>query len=223
MRWYQRFFHRGVTEKQLDAELDFHLAQQIADYVAAGMTPEEANRKARLEFGGLDQTKEECRDVGSAHFVETLFQDVRYSLRQLRRSPGFTVIAILTLALGIGANAVIFSAVNSVLLRPLPYPNPNRLVQIWSTNPHTNRWGEWVSYPDFVDWRAQNKVFEGLVAYRTWLTNITGGDHPEALFTVLASSSLFSVLQTQPLLGRSFLPDEDKPGHNHVVVLSDTL
>lgn len=223
MRWYQRFFHRRVTEKKLDAELRFHLEQQKADYVASGMTAEEASRRASLEFGGLDQTKEECRDVGSAHFVETLFQDVRYGFRQLRRSPGFTVIAILTLALGIGANAVIFSAVNSVLLRPLPYPNANRLVQVWSTNPHTNPWGEWVSYPDFVDWRAQNKVFEDLVTYRTTLTNITGGDHPEALFTVLASSSLFSVLQTQPLLGRSFLPDEDKPGHNHVVVLSDTL
>jgi putative ABC transport system permease protein len=223
MRWYQRFFRRGLTEKKLDAELRFHLEQQIADYIAAGMKPEEAGRRARLEFGGLDQMKEECRDVGSAHFVETLFQDVRYGVRQLRRSPGFTVIAILTLALGIGANTVIFSAVNGVLLRPLPYPNSNRLAQVWSTNPHTDRWGDWVSYPDFVDWRAQNKVFEDLVAYRTWLTNITGGDHPEALFAVLASSSLFSVLQSQPLLGRSFLPDEDKPGHNRVVVLSDAL
>lgn len=184
MRWYQRFFHRRVTEKKLDAELRFHLEQQKADYVASGMTAEEASRRASLEFGGLDQTKEECRDVGSAHFVETLFQDVRYGFRQLRRSPGFTVIAILTLALGIGANAVIFSAVNSVLLRPLPYPNANRLVQVWSTNPHTNPWGEWVSYPDFVDWWTQNKVFEDLVTYRTTLTNITGGDHPEALFTV---------------------------------------
>jgi putative ABC transport system permease protein len=223
MRWYHRFFSRGLTERKLDAELRFHLEQQIADYLAAGMTPDEARRRAQQEFGGLEQMKEECRDVGSAHFVETLFQDVRYGFRQLRRSPGFTVIAILTLALGIGANAVIFSAVNGVLLRPLPYPNSNRLAQVWSTNPHTNRWGDWVSYPDFVDWRAQNKVFEDLVAYRTWLTNITGGDHPDALFTVLASSSLFSVLQSQPLLGRSFLPDEDKPGHNRVVVLSDAL
>lgn len=223
MRWYRRFFRRELTERKLDSELRFHLEQQIADLIAAGMTPEQARRQAQIEFGGLDRTKEECRNVGSAHSVETLFQDVRYGSRQLRRSPGFTIIAILTLAFGIGANAVIFSAVNSVLLRPLPYPNSNRLVQVWSTNPHTNRWGDWVSYPDFLDWRAENKVFEGLVAYRTWLTNITGGDHPDALFTVLASSSLFSVLQSQPVLGRSFLPDEDKPGRNHVVVLSDTL
>ncbi|HXW90003.1 MAG TPA: ABC transporter permease [Terriglobales bacterium] len=223
MRWYQRFFRRGLTEKKLDAELRFHLEQQIADYIATGMKPEEAGRRVRLEFGGLDHMKEECRDVGSARFVETLFQDMRYGFRQLGRSPGFTVVAILTLALGIGANTVIFSAVNGVLLRPLPYPNSNRLAQVWSTNPHTNRWGDWVSYPDFFDWRAQNKVFEDLVAYRTWLTNITGGDHPDALFVVLASSSLFSVLQSQPLLGRSFLPDEDKPGHNRVVVLSDAI
>jgi hypothetical protein len=87
MRWHQRFFGRGFTERKLDAELRFHLEQQIADYIAAGMKPEEAGRRAALEFGGLDQMKEECRDVGSAHFVETLFQDIRYGFRQLRRSP----------------------------------------------------------------------------------------------------------------------------------------
>jgi hypothetical protein len=211
MRWYHRFFRRELTEKHLDAELRFHLEHRIADLVAGGMALEEARRRARLEFGGLDQVMEECRDVGGSHIIETSFQDLRYGFRQLRRNPGFTVIAILTLALGIGANAVIFSAVNGVLLRPLPYPNSNRLAQVWSTNPHTNRWGDWVSYPDFVDWRAQNKVFEGLVAYRTWLTNITGGDHPDALFAVLASSSLFSVLQSQPLLGGVFCPTKISP------------
>jgi hypothetical protein len=97
MRWYQRFFRRARTERQLDAELRFHLEQQIADYVATGMTPEEARRRARLEFGGLDQVKEECRDVGAARFIETLIQDLRYGLRQLRRNPGFTAVAVITL------------------------------------------------------------------------------------------------------------------------------
>ena len=150
----------------------------------------------------------------------TLIQDLRYGLRMLAKNPGFTAVAVLTLALGIGANTAIFSVVNAVLLRPLPYPDSDRLVQVWSTNPRTNRWGDWVSYPNFVDWREQNKVFENIATYRTWVVNITGGDHPEALRVALVSSSLFSVLHTQPMFGRSFLPEEDHAHRNRVVIVS---
>ena len=117
MRWYQRFFRRGLTENHLDAELRFHLDQQIADYIAAGKKPEEARRRARLEFGSVERVKEDCRDVGSGRHVEIIIQDLRYGLRQLVKNPGFTTVAILSLALGIGANTAIFALIDVVMLR----------------------------------------------------------------------------------------------------------
>jgi hypothetical protein len=134
MRWYQRFFRREATEKHLDAELRFHLEQRTADLVAAGMTPGEAQRRAQIEFGGLDQAKEECRDVGASHFLEILIQDLRYGLRTLVKDPGFTAIAVVTLALGIGANTTIFSAVSAILLRKPPVGDPNHLYTVSSKN-----------------------------------------------------------------------------------------
>src|SRR5947199_1225081 len=160
MRWYERFFRRGLTEKRLDAELRFHLEHRIADLVAAGMAPEEARRRARLEFGGLDQVKEECRDVGPAHFLETLAQDVRYGLRQLRRNPGFTAVAVLTLALGIGANTAMFTVIDSVLLRPLAFRNADRLVSIkMMSGPYENS----VSWSTYQGIRARSRLLEDVI------------------------------------------------------------
>src|SRR5215472_8079447 len=115
MRWYQRFFRRGRTEKHLDVELRFHVEEQIADYIASGMTLEEARRRARLEFGGLDQVKEECRDVGATHIVDTLIQDLRYAVRMLRKNPAFALFTVLVMTLGIGANTAVFSVIDAVL------------------------------------------------------------------------------------------------------------
>jgi putative ABC transport system permease protein len=138
----------------------------------------------------------------------------------LLKSPGFTAVAVITLALGIGANTAIFSIVNTVLLRPLPYPDSDRLVQVASTQRHLERWYDWVSYPDFVDWRTENRVFEDMAAYRAFGFTLTGLDHPELLPGMFVSASLFSVLRAEPMLGRSFLPEEDQPGRNRVVIIS---
>jgi putative ABC transport system permease protein len=190
MRWYQRLFRRARTEKQLDAELRFHLEQQIADYVGTGMTPEEARRRARLEFGGLEQVKEECRDVGAARFLETLIQDVRYGLRQLLRSPAFMAVAVTTLALGIGANTAIFSFVDAVLLKPLPYPHPEQIVSVFERTP--GGFGNSISTLNFLDWKRQNHCFQPLSA-------VTGGqgdlDRLRQTPGALCSESLSVVLQ----------------------------
>lgn len=224
MRWYQRLFRRARTEKRLDAELRFHLGQQIADYVAGGMTPGEARRRARLEFGGLDQVKEECRDVGAARFVETLIQDLHYGLRQLRRNPGFTAVAIITLALGIGANTAIFSVLDSALLRPLPYKEPAGLV--WPTLQNRksvfHRYA--VPHPVYFAWRHHNDVFSGIAAtHSTGEFTLTGAGIPERIEGMSVSANFFSVLGVEPLYGRSFTPDEDRPGGSHAAILSYRL
>jgi predicted permease len=220
MRWYRRVFRRARTEKQLDAELRFHLEQQIADYVAAGMTPEEAQRRARLEFGGLHQVKEECRDVGAARFIETLVQDVRYGLRQLRRNPGFTAVAIITLAVGIGATTAIFSVVNAVLLRRLPFRHADRLVVLKMEHIRTGTMYDDVSFPDFEDWRAENRVFAGMALYRSADGTLQANATSIHVRGETVSANLFPLLGVKPLLGRWFLPSEDKPGSDSLPIIS---
>ena len=155
--------------------------------------------------------------------MQTLWQDVRYGLRMLAKNPGFTTIAVLTLALGIGANTAIFSVVNAVLLRPLPFAEPDRLVQIWHTPPQASFPGIptfAVSPANFLDWRARSQAFEGMSAYGFGRYTLTGTGHPEALRTVAATNGFFSILRAQPILGRIFFPEEDSPGHDHEVILS---
>ncbi len=204
----------------MDEELRSHFENQVAKHVASGMTREEAVRRARLAFGGYEQLKEECRDARGVSLIDTVVQDVRYALRMLRNSPGFASVAILTLALGIGANTAIFSMIDSVLLRPLPYRDSAGLVMIWENssqhpNPHNT-----VSPPDFLDWQSRNSVFAEMASIFDQHANLTGNGLPQEVVVQDVSANFFSVLGVNPIIGPGFTPENGKAGHDNVVVLS---
>lgn len=213
MRWYRRLFRRARTERQLDAELRFHLEQQIAEYITAGASPEEARRRARLEFGGLEQMKEECRDVGTGRLLETLIQDLRFGLRQLRRNPGFTTVAVIVLALGIGATTAVFSIVDAVLLRPLPYKNASRLTVVWQRLPKDRIGVVFDTYREFEEWQRYSHSFEKLAA-ATWARDAGAvlSLHGKKLqvLAVPATVNFFSVLGVHAAQGRTFEAEDLK-------------
>jgi len=217
-------FRRKSVEAELDEELLAHLEHQVQKYVQSGLPVEEARRRARLEFGGLDQVKEQCRDARGVTFIETTLQDVRYGLRQLRRSPAFTAVAAITLALGIGANTLIFSVVNAAILHPLPFREANRLVTQWATSPTIGYSGLGsVADPDYLQWRAQDHVFSEIAAFRGQPSNLTGVGEPARLLGAAISANLLRTLEVNPALGRAFVPEEESVGHDRVALLSDRL
>jgi predicted permease len=214
-------FRRNAVENELDDELRFHFDQQVDKYVRSGLRREEAQRRTRLEFGGLDQVKEQCRDARGLRFLETLAHDLRYSLRTMRKSPGFTAVAILTLALGIGANTAMFSVVQGVVLAPLRYFQPDRLVMVWENNPRFPR--VWVSYPNFLDWQRTARSFQQMAAFIEQGVDLTGPGTPEHLSGKEISSGFFGTLGAELTLGREFSPGEDRHGGTPVVILSNRL
>lgn len=223
MHWFTRLFRRQQSERQLDSELRFHLEQQIADHVAAGMTPEEARRHARLEFGGLEPIKEECRESRRGSFLETLVQDVRYGSRVLRKNPGFTIAAAITLALGIGANTAIFSIVNAVILRPLPYKDSSRIVALTSHTPMFPTFSLGLTWPDFQQIRSQASSLEQSAVYTNAEKTLTGKGDPIILTVANVSDGFFEQLGAISEWGRLFNEQDHKPGQGHVAILSDTL
>src|ERR1700733_3198976 len=222
--WARDLFHVKQSERELEAELRFDIAHRIEANVSAGMTREEAERSARREFGSTELAKEECRDTRSVRWLQDAGQDVRFGLRILRKNPGFTIVAVLTLALGIGANTAIFSVVDAVLLRPLPFRDANRLVAISETHAALPELG--ASLADFADWCAQSHSLQELAAYN-WTsvgnsTLVVNGGAQEVHAPII-SSNLFPMMGIVPAMGRTFLPEEDKLGNGPVAILSGEL
>ena len=184
----------GGAFREFDDELDSHLAMHIEDNVRNGMTPDAARRDAILKLGGLQQTRERYSDRRGVPAVEHLVRDVRFAARTLGRHPGFTIVAVLALALGIGANTAIFSVVNAVLLRPLPYKQAERLVWIWGTNPRNDIEHETASAPDYNDWKAQGQSFEEMGAFVNTRLTLTGSGEPERYDAAYVTDGFFEVL-----------------------------
>ncbi len=219
MFWRKRKAREQDLERELRSDLELEAEEQREN----GANAEESQYTARRAFGNASLIKEDVREVWGWLTFEQLIQDVRYAFRILRKSPGFTVTAVLSLALGIGANTAIFTVVNAVLLRPLPFPQPDRLVQLWETKPSKSYFRNVVNPFNFLDWRERTHSFEGMAAVTGLNTNLTGLGDPVALQGMQVSPNFFSVLGISPALGRSFLPDEGRPGHEHVAVLSFAL
>ena len=213
-------FRRGQVEAELNEELRYHLERQIEVNTAAGMSAEEARYAALRAMHGLDQRKEECRDMRRVRLIEDLWQDFRFSLRSLLKRPGFTAIVLLALALGIGANTAIFSLVNAVILQPLPYPDPDRIVSVFGTRNRGNSGS--VGPTDFLDYRSQNKTFEQFAASGSSILpmNLTGSGEPERLNTSAITGNYFDTFGVRPALGRGFSLENEKTGQDHVTVLS---
>src|SRR6476659_6909985 len=215
-RW-RALIHKRAVEQDLDNELQFHLDKDIAENIRSGMTAEDARYEALKAFGGVEQSKEEARDARGVRMIENVFEDARYSLRLLTKSPAFTFVVLLTLALGIGANTAIFSFANGILLRPLPYPQSDRLVVVDETAPKRNVTSMSVSYPNFLDWQQQNTVFEGIgVYFGTNRFALSGNGQPEELRGSYISHGLLEILRAAPLLGRTFTEAEDTPDQENV-------
>jgi predicted permease len=228
MRWIYKLplrlrslFRKKHVEQDLNEELRFHLEKLIEENVASGMSAEEARYAALREFGGVEQLKEECRDSWGVRMVNDLAQDVRYGIRQLQRNPGFTAVAVLTLALGIGANTAVFSVVNAVLIKSssLPYRDAGRLVEVQSGDLREG-FDDDVSLADFKVWQARSHVFQRMAAFEgAWFT--LPGEPPERVHGDLVSAGWLPTLGVQPLMGRNFDAAEEQPGHDDVAIITN--
>jgi len=214
-------FRKRKLDRELDEEVLAHLELAERDAIAAGLTAEQARRAARLRFGGIEQMKEVHRDQRGVRWMENFLRDFRYGLASLERNPGFAVVVIGLLALGIGANTAMFTIVDAVLLKPLPFPEPERMVRVWETPPNSSP--NATTTLTFLDWKRQDTIFEALsVENRTRAAVATDGEVVRVPGKVV-SADYFQVFGVKPLIGRTFAPGEDQPGAAPVAVLSHSL
>ena len=221
----RNLFRKSRAESDLDDEVRAYARELTGEKMRSGMRYEEARRAAAIELGGFEQVKEAVRDVRRGHMLEQLLQDIRYAARTLRKNPGFTAVAMLALALGVGANTAMFSVVYGILLRPLPYPDADRIAVVYMhwlpwDNPRAN-----MSMADFLDWKSQTTSFEDPSLYASVgrRFDLTGVGDPEQVSGAAATSGFFSVLRARPILGRTFLPDDDRPASARVAVIGASL
>jgi predicted permease len=212
------FWHRQKRESEFEEELQSHLNMAEQDRMDRGETPEKAKQSARRELGNASLIKEVTREMWGWASVERLMQDLRYGSRMLAKSRGFAAVAILTLALGIGANTALFSVVNGVLFNPLPYPHPERLVWLAESKPNFATGS--ISFPNFRDWQKNNRTFSAMAAYRPYSYNLTGLEDAEQIRSMLITADFFTVLGVNPQIGRSFVPGEDEIGAAPIAMIS---
>jgi putative ABC transport system permease protein len=210
-------------QQDFSEEIEAHLELEIERLRERGLSREEAEAKARSKFGNVTRAEERFYEAQRRMWLDHLRQDLRFGLRMLRRNPGFTAVAVLTLALGIGANTAIFSLIHAVLLRPLPFPEPNRLVSIHERRPSSREADLPVSGHEFIAWKEQSHFFTAMALYHFELATITGGGEPETVGALRVSADFFPLLGVRPVLGRSILAGEDTTGQNYVTVLSDAF
>lgn len=222
MNWWQRLRSRERLERELDAELQYHFERQVADNIQAGMSEQEARRRARLAFGGEDQVKEICRDARGTRWAEDIAQDVRFAVRLLLKERWFTLAAMIALALGIGVTSMMVTIINGYNFRGLPVDDPERILSL-GTRDFTGR-NRGVSYLDYQDWRNASRSFAALGAYAPATMTISDrGQSPDSLGGAYVSAKAFSILGDRPILGRGFLAGDDRPGAPPVVILGYRL
>ena len=207
-------------DQDLDTELRSHLEMRAADNLSSGMSPEQARYEAQKRFGNTTLLKEDTREVDIISWLDEAARDFRLALRLLQRSPGFTAVAVLTLALGIGANTAIFSVIDSVLLRPLPYHEPDQLVMVWENNSQHPNPHNTVSPPNFLEWQSRNTIFSSMAYIFDGRDNLTGNGDPQEVVVQDVSVNFFSLLGVNLLLGPGFTPENGQAGHDNVVILS---
>ena len=223
---WRNLFHKEKVDQEFSEEIQAYLDMLTEANLRQGLSPQEARRNALLEVGGVEQVEERVREIRMGQFIETLWRDVRTGVRALVQSPVFTTVTVLSLALGIGANTAIFSVVNGLLLRPLPYPESEQIVDVWHTPPQQSFPGLdkfSVSPANYLDWKAQSTAFEQMAVYADTRFSLSTSNDPLSLSGAVVSSDFFSVLPSNAMQGRTFTSDDERPGHDQIVVIGHGL